>query len=303
MELVRGLESSVDVLKGGPGSIKKSISRKDERPIHNSKFDGRQQNLRKVKSNNKHQDVEIRTPGQNYMNDGREGPASNDSDRFGGLKPFEHHALPNECIQYDSQGNIINPLNNFGGENPNFGQPGGYSGGNDGYSGGYSGADYSGRGGRQPYQQQMPQQPYYKDPAVWDEPSPPRRNTKPKTKAAPPPKRRVRPTKQSSNSTSTKPSTAKSDGKRAYDKPWLPPPKKEKKKADTFLEHCYPDCEGPDADLIKMLERDVVTKNPSVSFDDIAELDDAKRILQEAVVLPLLMPDYFRGLRRPWKGV
>lgn len=52
-----------------------------------------------------------------------------------------------------------------------------------------------------------------------------------------------------------------------------------------------------------MLERDVVSKNPNVSFDDIAELDDAKRVLQEAVVLPLLMPDYFRGIRRPWKGV
>ena len=34
---------------------------------------------------------------------------------------------------------------------------------------------------------------------------------------------------------------------------------------------------------------------------DIAELDEAKRLLEEAVVLPLLMPQYFTGLRRPWK--
>jgi len=52
-----------------------------------------------------------------------------------------------------------------------------------------------------------------------------------------------------------------------------------------------------------MLERDVVDKNPNVSFDDIAELDEAKKILQEAVLLPILMPQYFKGIRRPWKGV
>jgi katanin p60 ATPase-containing subunit A1 len=34
---------------------------------------------------------------------------------------------------------------------------------------------------------------------------------------------------------------------------------------------------------------------------DIAELEEAKRLLQEAVVLPLVMPDFFKGIRRPWK--
>ncbi len=38
-------------------------------------------------------------------------------------------------------------------------------------------------------------------------------------------------------------------------------------------------------------------------WDDIAGLEEAKRVLEEAVVLPLLMPDYFQGIRRPWKGV
>jgi katanin p60 ATPase-containing subunit A1 len=51
------------------------------------------------------------------------------------------------------------------------------------------------------------------------------------------------------------------------------------------------------------LERDVIDKNPQVSFDDIADLDEAKKILQEAVLLPILMPQYFKGIRRPWKGV
>ena len=39
----------------------------------------------------------------------------------------------------------------------------------------------------------------------------------------------------------------------------------------------------------------------SVSRDDIAGLKEAKRLLEEAVVLPLWMPDYFKGIRRPWK--
>ena len=72
-----------------------------------------------------------------------------------------------------------------------------------------------------------------------------------------------------------------------------------------FLLNRYPEEEGngPDTELIEMIEREVVDMNPNVSFDDIAELDIAKRALTEAVVLPLLMPDFFVGLRRPWKGV
>lgn len=57
-------------------------------------------------------------------------------------------------------------------------------------------------------------------------------------------------------------------------------PEKEKKEAETFLEFCYPDGGvGPDADLINMLERDVLDKNPKVSFEDIAELDETKKLL------------------------
>ena len=72
-----------------------------------------------------------------------------------------------------------------------------------------------------------------------------------------------------------------------------------------FLMARYPEDNGngPDTELIEMVERDVVDMNPNVNFDDIAELESAKRALTEAVVLPLLMPDFFVGLRRPWKGV
>ncbi|ERM97047.1 hypothetical protein AMTRI_Chr05g64130 [Amborella trichopoda] len=61
--------------------------------------------------------------------------------------------------------------------------------------------------------------------------------------------------------------------------------------------------EGPDADLAAMLERDVLETSPGVRWDDVAGLSEAKRLLEEAVVLPLWMPEYFQGIRRPWKGV
>lgn len=41
-------------------------------------------------------------------------------------------------------------------------------------------------------------------------------------------------------------------------------------------------------------ERDILQRNPKVRWNDIADLHDAKRLLEEAVVLPMLMPDYFK---------
>eukprot|EP00163_Fabomonas_tropica_P034883 TRINITY_DN9940_c0_g1_i1.p1 TRINITY_DN9940_c0_g1~~TRINITY_DN9940_c0_g1_i1.p1 ORF type:complete len:577 (-),score=136.85 TRINITY_DN9940_c0_g1_i1:103-1833(-) len=64
-----------------------------------------------------------------------------------------------------------------------------------------------------------------------------------------------------------------------------------------------PRFEGPDPELVEMIERDVLEGSPAVRWDDIAGLREAKRLLEEAVVLPLWMPDYFQGIRRPWKGV
>lgn len=55
--------------------------------------------------------------------------------------------------------------------------------------------------------------------------------------------------------------------------------------------------------MVESLERDVIHKNPNVHWNDIADLTEAKKLLEEAVVLPMLLPDYFTGIRRPWKGV
>ena len=49
------------------------------------------------------------------------------------------------------------------------------------------------------------------------------------------------------------------------------------------------------------LYRDMLDASPGVSWDDIAGLAEAKRVLQENVILPLYMPEYFQGIRRPVK--
>lgn len=60
---------------------------------------------------------------------------------------------------------------------------------------------------------------------------------------------------------------------------------------------------GPDSDLVDQLDRDILQRNLNVRWSDIADLEEAKRLLEESVVLPIWMPDFFRGIRRPWKGV
>ncbi|CAH4038222.1 unnamed protein product [Pieris brassicae] len=63
------------------------------------------------------------------------------------------------------------------------------------------------------------------------------------------------------------------------------------------------DATGYEIHLVETLERDILQRNPDVRWKDVIGLDDAKSVLQEAMVLPLVMPDYFKGIRRPWKGV
>jgi katanin p60 ATPase-containing subunit A1 len=69
--------------------------------------------------------------------------------------------------------------------------------------------------------------------------------------------------------------------KRDYSKPWLVNAGKKKTEEDkkSFLKNCYPDGNGPDTDLINLLEREVVDLCPNITFDDIAELQKAKDVL------------------------
>ena len=46
-----------------------------------------------------------------------------------------------------------------------------------------------------------------------------------------------------------------------------------------------------------------MSEKPNVKWEDVAGLENAKRQLQEAIILPSRFPDIFVGLRKPWKGI
>ena len=90
--------------------------------------------------------------------------------------------------------------------------------------------------------------------------------------------------------------------KRHYDKPWqknansvdkaasVEQLKKEDKEKNAYLYNMYPDGNGPDAELINGLQRDILESDLKISFDDIADLGDAKNIIKEAALMPILKP-------------
>merc|ERR1712166_889657 len=49
--------------------------------------------------------------------------------------------------------------------------------------------------------------------------------------------------------------------------------------------------------------REIYKDSPDVRFDDVFAADGTKRLLREAVVLPLRFPGLFKGLLTPWRGV
>jgi len=59
----------------------------------------------------------------------------------------------------------------------------------------------------------------------------------------------------------------------------------------------------PNSELKKAFSIGIAIEKPNVKLDDIAGLDRAKSILQEAVILPLKFPQLYVGKRRPWKGI
>lgn len=127
-----------------------------------------------------------------------------------------------------------------------------------------------------------------KDPMIWEKPSNNLNLKKEKNKKTQIPltnKQKIKETERSSIENKGKPVLSNENNKKSY------------------LFHIYPDGTGPDSHLIQQLEEEVVDLNPNITFDDIADLSNAKNVLKEAVILPLNMPNFFIGIRRPWKGV
>lgn len=55
--------------------------------------------------------------------------------------------------------------------------------------------------------------------------------------------------------------------------------------------------------LFSIISREIYQESPNVKFADIVELHEAKRLLSEAVQLPLRFPAIFTGILRPWRGI
>jgi fidgetin-like protein 1 len=55
--------------------------------------------------------------------------------------------------------------------------------------------------------------------------------------------------------------------------------------------------------LLERIKQEVVVNTTSVTWNDIAGLEEAKKTIQEAVVIPLLRPDLFTGNRSAPKGI
>ncbi|XP_031473310.1 uncharacterized protein LOC116245862 [Nymphaea colorata] len=55
--------------------------------------------------------------------------------------------------------------------------------------------------------------------------------------------------------------------------------------------------------LAESLTRDIIRGSPDVKWESIKGLETAKRLLKEAVVMPIKYPKYFTGLLSPWKGI
>ncbi|KAI9123422.1 hypothetical protein K1719_004722 [Acacia pycnantha] len=55
--------------------------------------------------------------------------------------------------------------------------------------------------------------------------------------------------------------------------------------------------------LGESLCRDIIRGSPDVKWESIKGLENAKRLLKEAVVMPIKYPKYFTGLLSPWKGI
>ena len=51
------------------------------------------------------------------------------------------------------------------------------------------------------------------------------------------------------------------------------------------------------------LKRDIISNNPNVQFDEIVGLAESKKLIREAVIIPMKYPQFFKGLLEPWKGL
>ncbi|BBN04613.1 katanin p60 ATPase-containing subunit A1 [Marchantia polymorpha subsp. ruderalis] len=76
------------------------------------------------------------------------------------------------------------------------------------------------------------------------------------------------------------------------------------KQDETWPPKALPDFGSPEMnELAQSITRDIVRDTSDVRWDSIKGLENAKRLMKEAVVMPIKYPQYFKGLLSPWKGI
>ncbi|XP_034566223.1 katanin p60 ATPase-containing subunit A-like 2 isoform X2 [Notolabrus celidotus] len=60
---------------------------------------------------------------------------------------------------------------------------------------------------------------------------------------------------------------------------------------------------GEMRELAAIISRDIYLHSPNVRWEDIMGLEDAKRLVKEAVVYPIKYPQLFTGILSPWRGL
>jgi vacuolar protein-sorting-associated protein 4 len=58
-----------------------------------------------------------------------------------------------------------------------------------------------------------------------------------------------------------------------------------------------------ESELRKLISGTIVTEKPTITWDDVAGMEEPKQALREAVVLPTMHPELFQGARKPWRGI
>lgn len=56
-------------------------------------------------------------------------------------------------------------------------------------------------------------------------------------------------------------------------------------------------------ELEDAIDEIIIVEKPNVKMSNVAGLEEAKRALREAIILPMKRPDLFKGARNPWKGI
>lgn len=108
----------------------------------------------------------------------------------------------------------------------------------------------------------------------------------------------VQPTKPSKGQTTTTQTTKKNNSNQHHNQDNQN--KKEKIEDDEELPE---ELQHLDKELVQKIQNEIMESGDTITFDDIAGLEDAKQTVQEVVCWPMKRPDLFTGLRRAPNGL